>query len=161
MERRNFLKRLFGAGVGAAALATVPGIAKTRKQDAFKIEDVFEQSEENENLFFLKCGSWLEKEIVGIVGDGFVGEENFITQKPVSNCYIKVKDEYIREDFERFLLTLKANLALRKSDYCHFCDHTEKNGKKYGAMSIFRMVDDGYYMIRMNVARNPNYKLYQ
>ena len=40
MERRGFLKRLFGAGVGIAAMATVPGIAKTREKETFKLEDI-------------------------------------------------------------------------------------------------------------------------
>ena len=154
MERRNFIKRLFGIGVGAAALATVPGIAKTKEKETFKLEDIFEQCDGNKQLFFLKTDSWLEQEIRDILVDKFVDEKYFSCYDPIFNCYIPVKDEYTRKDFESFLLTVKT----KKYDY--FCDQTRNHGKKYGAMYLSKYEKDGYYAINMYQARNPKYNGY-
>ena len=61
MDRRNFLKKL-GIGLGAAAAATVPSIAKERKEE-YTIEDMFIQHDGNGDLFYLKEGCWLDDEI--------------------------------------------------------------------------------------------------
>ena len=76
MERRNFLKRLFGIGVGAA-LASVPAIAKMKEEETFTIDDMFEPCDGNKNLFYLKTDSWLESEIRNELGDRFVNERYF------------------------------------------------------------------------------------
>lgn len=151
MERRNFLKRLFKVGVGAAALATVPvpAIAKPKDEKRFKIDDIFEPCDGNRQLFFLKGDSWLEKEIRNILGEHFVDEKYFRCYDPIYNCYIPVKDTYNKDDFKPFLLFVKS----KKFDY--FCDHVGNYGKQFGAMRLFKEEKDGYYRIDMYQARNP------
>ena len=73
MKRRNFLKRLFATGVGAA-LASVPAIAKVKEEETFTLDDMFEPCDGNKNLFYLKTDSWLESEIRNELGDRFVDE---------------------------------------------------------------------------------------
>ncbi len=146
MERRGFLKRLFGASVGIAAMATVPAIAK--QKESFKIDDMFEPCGGNRQLFYLKTDSWLESEIRDILGDRFVDEKYFSYYLPILNCYLPIKEEYAKEDFDNLLLVVKS----KKFDF--FCDHVGNHGKQYGAMRLFK--DDGYYRIDMYAARNPN-----
>ena len=75
-------------------------------------------------------------------------------RKFLFNCYLPVKDEYTRKDFESFLLTVKT----KKYDY--FCDQTRNHGKKYGAIYLSKYEKDGYYTINMYQARNPKYNGY-
>jgi hypothetical protein len=149
MERRNFIKRLFGIGA-AAALASVPVIAKTNSEETFKIDDIFEPCDGNKQLFYLKTDSWLEKEIRDVLGERFVDEKYFSYYCPIFNCYLPIKDEYTRKDFEGFLLTVKT----KKYDF--FCDHVGNHGKQYGAMRLFKEERDVYYKIDMYQARKPN-----
>ena len=93
MERRNFLKRLFNVGVGAAALATVPAIAKTDKKETFKIEDLFDKCSGNGQLYYLKPDTWLEQEIRDILGNRFVDKQYFSCYYPLHNCYLPIKEE--------------------------------------------------------------------
>ena len=146
MERRNFLKRLFGLGVGAA-LASVPAIGKT-EEETFKIDDIFEPCDGNEQLFYLKTDSWLEKEIRDILGDKFVDEKYFSYYLPIYNCYLPIKEEYTKEDFVNLLFVVKS----KHFDY--FCDSRGNQGKQYGAVRIFKD-KNGYYKIDMYAARNP------
>lgn len=145
MERRGFLKRLFATGVGAA-LATVPAIAK--QKESFKIDDMFEPCGGNRQLFYLKTDSWLEKEIRDILGDRFVDEKYFSYYLPLFNCYLPIKEEYTKEDFDNLLLVVKS----KQFDY--FCDSRGNQGKQYGAVRIFKD-KNGYYKIDMYQARNP------
>ena len=148
MERRNFLKRLFGICVGAA-LASVPAIGKGKDEKRFKIDDIFEPCDGNRRLFYLKDDSWLEQEIRKILGERFVDEKYFSCYDPIYNCYIPVKDTYNKDDFKPFLLVVKS----KKFDY--FCDHIGNHGKQFGAMRLFKEEKDGYYRIDMYLARNP------
>ena len=149
MERRNFLKRLFGLGVGAA-LASVPAIGKT-EEETFKIDDIFEPCDGNGQLYYLKISSWLENKIRDILDDRFVDEKYFKYYYPLYNCCLPIKDEYTKKDFENLLMVVKS----KKFDF--FCDHVGNHGKQYGAMRIFK--DDGYYRIDMYAARNPKNNL--
>ena len=146
MKRRNFLKRLFGIGVGVA-LASVSAIGK-ETEETFKIDDIFEPCDGNGKLYFLKTNSWLENKIRDILDDRFVDEKYFSHYCPLYNCYLPIKDEYTKKDFENLLLVVKS----KKFNF--FCDHVGNHGKQYGAMRIFK--DDGYYRIDMYQARNPN-----
>lgn len=148
MERRNFLKRLFNVGVGAAALVTVPAIAKPKDEESFKIDDIFEPCDGNRQLFYLKGDSWLEQEIRDILGDRFVDKQYFSCYYPLYNCYLPIKEEYTKEDFENFLITVKS----KKYDY--FCDQVGNRGTQYGAMRLFKD-KDGYYRTELYQARNP------
>ena len=127
MERRGFLKGLFGAGVGIAAMATVPAIGKT-EEETFKIDDIFEPCDGNGQLFYLKTDSWLEKEIRDILGDKFVDEKYFSYYLPIYNCYLPIKEEYTKEDFVNLLFVVKS----KHFDY--FCDSRGNQGKQYGAV---------------------------
>ena len=147
MERRNFLRKLFGIGVGAAAMATIPAIANNDEE--FTIEELFDRCRGNGQLFYLKEDSWLEKEIRDILGDRFVDEKYFNFYEPLFNCYLPIKEKYAKKDFENFLLVVKS----KKFDY--FCDSIGNKGKKIGAMRIFKDEPNGYYRIDMYHARNP------
>ena len=151
MERRNFLKRLFGATVGAAALATVPGIAKTKEEETFTLDDMFEPCDGNKNLFYLKTDSWLEGEIRNELGDRFVDERYFACYYPLFNLFLPVKDRYTRGDFTTLLLALNSH----KFDF--FCDSRGNQGKQYGAIRIYRKDNNNFYSIDMYQARNPKY----
>ena len=144
MERRNFLRKLFGISMGAAAVVAVPAIAKTK--DEFTIDDMFDACDGNKQLFYLKKDSWLEKEIRDILGDRFVDEKYFNFYEPLFNCYLPIKEKYTKKDFENLLLVVKS----KKFDY--FCDSTGNNGS---AMRIFKDEPNGYYRIDMYHARNP------
>lgn len=146
MKRRGFLKRLFGIGVGAA-LATVPAIAKEKKE-TFKIDDMFEPCDENGQLFYLKTDSWLEREIRDILGDRFVDNKYFCYYLPICNCYLPIKEEYTKEDFDNLLL------VVRSKQFDYFCDSRGNQGKRYGTVRIFKD-NKGYYTISMYQARNP------
>ena len=147
MERRNVLRKLFGIGVGAAAMATIPAIANNDEE--FTIEELFDRCRGNGQLFYLKEYSWLEKEIRDILGDRFVDEKYFNFYEPLFNCYLPIKEKYAKKDFENFLLVVKS----KKFDY--FCDSIGNKGKKIGAMRIFKDEPNGYYRIDMYHARNP------
>ena len=147
MKRRNFLKRLFATGVGAA-LASVPAIAKVKEEETFTLDDMFEPCDGNKNLFYLKTDSWLESEIRNELGDRFVDERYFACYYPLFNLFLPVKDTYTRGDFTTLLLAFNSH----KFDY--FCDCTANHGKKYGAIRIYRK-DNNFYSIDMYQARNP------
>lgn len=147
MERRNFIKKLFGFSLGAAAMATVPAIAKT--DDEYTIDDLFDACSGNSELFYLKTDSWIEKEIKSILGDRLVDEKYFSCYYPVFNCYLPIKEKYTKEDFETFFLFVKSK------NFDYFCDSIGNGGKPFGAMRIFKDERDGHYKIDMFQARNP------
>lgn len=150
MKRRNFIKKLFGIGVGAAAMATIPAIANNDEE--FTIEELFDRCSGNGQLFFLKTDSWIEDEIRNILGDRFVDVKYFNYYEPLFNCYLPIKEKYTKKDFENFFLVVKS----KKFDY--FCDHVGNvgnGGKKIGAMRLFKDTKNGYYKIDLYHARNP------
>ena len=149
MERRNFLRRLFNIGVGAAALATVPAIAKTTEEETFNIDSMFTRFKGNNDLFYLNKDSWLEEEIKNILGNRFVDKKNFCFYLPLYNCYLPIKDKYTKKDFENFLLVVKS----KKFDY--FCDNIGTAGVEVGAVRMYRDNREGYYKLEMYQARNP------
>ena len=147
MERRNFLRKLFGIGVGAAAMATIPAIANNDEE--FTIEELFDRCSGNGQLYFLKTDSWIEDEIKNILGDRFVDKNYFNYYEPLFNCYLPIKEKYTKKDFENLFLVVKS----KKFDY--FCDYVGNGGKKVGAMRLFKDTKNGYYKIDLYHARNP------
>lgn len=148
MKRRNFLKKLFGISVGAAAMATVPAIAKT--EDEYTIDDMFEACSGNRQMFYLRLDSWIEKEIRNILGDKFVDHKYFACYYPVFNVYLPIKEKYTKKDFETFFLFVKSK------NFDYFCDSVGNGGRKIGAMRIFKDERNNHYRIDMYQARNPN-----
>ena len=66
MQRRNFLKGLFGA-IAATAAASVPTLAK-KVDSTFTLEDIAFRCSGNSNLWYLKKGCWLDNELNEILG---------------------------------------------------------------------------------------------
>lgn len=147
MKRRNFIKKLFGIGVGAAAMATIPAIANNDEE--FTIEELFDRCSGNGQLFFLKTDSWIEDEIKNIIGDRFVDKKYFNFYEPLYNCYLPIKEKYTKKDFENFFLVVKS----KKFDY--FCDYVGNGGKPVGALSLIRDDKNGHYRTELYHARNP------
>ena len=147
MKRRNFIKKLFGIGVGAAAMATVPAIANNDEE--FTIEELFDRCSGNGQLFYLKTDSWLEDEIKNILGDRFVDKKYFNFYEPLFNCYLPIKEKYTKKDFENFFLVVKS----KKFDY--FCDSVGNGGKPVGALRLFKDDQNGHYRTELYHARNP------
>ena len=136
MERRNFLKKLFGIGVGAA-LSTVPGIAK--EEETFALEDMFERSEGNSSLYLLKPDSWLNRELKKALEGHVVSRKNFACYYPAFNIYIPVKDRYTKKDFEPLILFAKS----KKNDY--FCNDFCR--KDYGLCRLIKSLREDWYTV--------------
>lgn len=147
MKRRNFINKLFGIGIGAAAMATIPAIANNDEE--FTIEELFETCSGNGGLYFLKTDSWIEEEIRNILGDRFVDKKYFNFYEPLFNCYLPIKEKYTKKDFENFFLVVKS----KKFDY--FCDYVGNGGKPVGALRLFKDTKNGYYKIDLYHAINP------
>lgn len=148
MERRGFLKRLFGAGVGVAAMATVPAIAKT--EETFTFEDIAFRCSGNDTLWYLKKGCWLDKELNDILGKRVVDRKYFNYYDPKRDIRIPIKEKYTREDFMGLILWAKAQY-----DFNYYCNGTANGGIEtglcrftYDKMGNCRQVD--FYS-----ARNP------
>jgi len=146
MQRRTFLKKLFGVSVGAAAMATVPVLAK--KDETYTIEDLFDRCEGNGSLYFLKRDSWLNRELIDAMGDRFVDQKYFSYYEPVYNVYLPIKEKYEKRDFESLFLFLKS----KKFNY--FCTQNYKNEEK-GVIKICQYHNEDYYRIDFYAARNP------
>lgn len=151
MDRRNFLKKL-GIGLGAAAAATVPSIAKERKEE-YTIEDMFVQHDGNSNLFYLKEGCWLDDEIKKMLGKRYVDKKYFSHYLPMYGLPLPMKEKYTKDDFEPFVLLLK-----EEKKYAYFCDDAFKHKGGFGesVLRLFRENKKGYYKFEMFEARNPN-----
>lgn len=101
MERRNFIKRLLGIGA-AAALSTVPALAK--KEDTFTWEDLAMTCTGNKNLFYIKQNSWLNQELMKIMGDRVVDRKYFSYYDTRREILIPVKDIYKRRLYRTTLV---------------------------------------------------------
>ena len=123
MKRRNFLKNLFkGAAVATVAVATgnvAKAITKEEKEE-FEITELFNQPYPgNTNLYCLKRGTWLEKEILNALGDKFIPDTKaFSFYSPVYNIYLPVKDTYTKSDFEAIINWCKFGSPFDK--YCYY-----------------------------------------
>ena len=146
MQRRNFLKKLFGVGVGAAALATVPAIAK--KEETFSLDDLFYQCDGNSDLYFLKPDSWLNNELKKAFGDKVVSRDYFSYYYPLSNVYIPIKEKYDKRDFDALIQFAKAN----RFDY--WCGDTYK-GKEFGLCRLSQYRKENYFKVVLYNCRNP------
>ena len=148
MERRNFLKKLLGIGVGAAAMATVPALSKPKDEEAFTLEDLFDRCEGNSSMYFLKEDSWLNNELKKAMGDRYVSRKYFRYYYPLFNLYLPVKEKYTKDDFEPLFLFVKS----KPFDY--WCNELNR-GKETGVMRIIKDIKEDYYQINFYNCRNP------
>lgn len=152
MERRGFLKRLFGIGVGAAALS-VPVIAKAAKKDTFTLDEVFMRHDGNKNLFYIRKDSVLNRELMKAIGDHYLPKEKFGCYYPVYNQFIPVKDEYTIEDFRQLIMLLED----RKAHFDYFCDGNTREGNA-GLIRLIKDMKGNFYKIDLFQAfRNGQY----
>lgn len=149
MERRNFLRKLFGIGVVAAA-SKVPALAK-EEPEVFKIEDMFEQPfEGNKNLYYLKEDSWLAKEFSKVAGDRIVSHKYFQYYEPATELAVPIKEEYTKADFQQILLY--PQIHYHKYDYfCRGC----VGGKDRGLFRLTKNEKEGFYFVQFFNARKP------
>ena len=117
MERRGFLKRLFGLGIGAAAM-TVPGLAKAASKETFTLDEAFIHHDGNENLYYIKKNSVLNQELMKALGDHYLPKDKFGCYYGVHNQYIPVKDEYTIEDFRQLIMFFED----KRERFDYFCD---------------------------------------
>ena len=147
MERRGFLKRLFGAGVGIAAMATVPAIAKTEK--TFTFNDIAFRCSGNDSLWYLKKGCWLDKELNEILGKRVVDRKYFSYYDPKRDIRLPVKEKYTREDFMGIILWAKAQY-----DFNYYCNGAANDGEAGLCRFIFDKREK-CYQTEVFSARNP------
>lgn len=148
MERRNFLKKLFGIGA-VVAVSKVPVLAKD-KSETFKIEDMFEQQDGNSALYYLKKDSRLNKDLADVLGDRYVDTKWFQYYNPQHSLAIPIKEEYTKADFQQILMFPK--ISYHKSEY--FCGHNIR-GTEYGLVKLFKDDKNGYYVVEFFSARKP------
>ena len=148
MERRNFIKRLFGVGAAAAA-SSVPALANVEKR--YMIEDMFDQVDTNKNLYYLKKDCWLNNELSKIFGDRVVDRNYFQYYLPVHNVYIPIKDSYTKKDFEPIFTWAKY-----QPDFYYFCNGFMREEK--GLCKILKEDKKGVYKFDFFSARNPKYQ---
>lgn len=157
-NRRNFLKKLLGATTAIAA-SSLPIIGKEslnenkKNHDEYTIDDLFTQCDGNEDLFYLKNDSWLDKEIKTTIGDKYVDKKYFSFYKPIF-VPLPIKEKYTKDDFLPFILTLKED-----AQYCYFCDdkYKDANGYGQGILRLLKQEKHGYYTFTVFEARNPKY----
>ena len=147
MERRGFLKRLFGAGVGIAAMTTVPAIAKT--EETFTFEDIAFRCSGNDSLWYLKKGCWLDKELNDILGKRVVDRKYFSYYDPKRDIRLPVKEKYTREDFMGIILWAKAQY-----DFNYYCNGAANDGEAGLCRFIFDKREK-CYQTEVFSARNP------
>ncbi len=150
MERRNFIKKIFGLGA-AAAVSAVPLMGTGRiTEETFKIEDIAEQGTGNKNLWYLKKDSWLNKELSKILGQRVVERNYFSYYDPKRDMLIPVKDEYTREDFQVLLLWAESEY-----DFNYYCDGTANGGVETGLCRFIINRTGNAYTVDFFRARNP------
>lgn len=149
MERRNFLKRLFGTAVAVTAVAAVPSLAK-KSSGTFKIEDIAEQCTGNKDLWYLKKGCWLDNELKKILGNRVVDRKYFSYYNPKRDMLIPVKDEYTKEDFQALLL-----FAEDEYDFNYYCAGTANGGIETGLCRFIINRTGNAYIVDFFSARNP------
>ena len=147
MERRGFLKRLFGTGVGIAAMATVPAIAKT--EETFTFEDIAFRCSGNDAMWYLKNGCWLDKELNDILGKRVVDRKYFNYYDPKRDIRLPVKEKYTREDFMGIILWAKAQY-----DFNYYCNGATNDGEAGLCRFIFDKREK-CYQTEVFSARNP------
>lgn len=147
MERRGFLKRLFGIGVGAA-LVTVPAIAKP-KEETFTFEDIAFRCSGNDAMWYLKNGCWLDKELNDILGKRVVDRKYFSYYDPKRDIRLPVKEKYTREDFMGIILWAKAQY-----DFNYYCNGATNDGEAGLCRFIFDKREK-CYQTEVFSARNP------
>lgn len=147
MERRNFLKKLFGGVAAVTAASVVPSVAKD-KEETWTIDELFERCDGNDNLYYLREDSWLNKELIDIMGEQYVDQRYFSYYLPLHNVYLPVKEKYEKRDFDMI------KDCLRYHEYEHFCSR-ECKGIDIGVMRIFKERNGKYFTINLYGARNP------
>lgn len=140
MKRRDFLRKLFGIGA-AVAVSKVPVLAKD-EPETFKIEDMFEQHEGNNRLYYLKKDSWLNKELIKTLGERYLPNKYFYSYCPATELGLPIKDEYTKADFQQILLY--PTLSYHKEQY--FCRGIVK-GKETGVMRLYKDERNGVYEV--------------
>lgn len=112
MKRRNFLK-LVGLG---ALTATVPTIAKEKKEE-YGFDDIFYKPYKgNSGLVYVKNDSFLARKIYDTNGvdENFKSEYTCGTYYPVRDLLIEVKDKYVESDFDCIISYLKNRYNFQK-----------------------------------------------
>ena len=147
MERRNFLKRLLGIGA-AAAVSTIPALAK--EKETFTWEDLAMTCTGNKDLFYIKQNSWLNQELMKIMGDRVVDRKYFSYYDPRRDILIPVKDRYTKEDFTSVLLWAKSLYPFN-----YYCNGTGNGGIETGLCRFVLSNRHGMYEVEFFSARNP------
>ena len=148
MERRNFIKRLLGIGA-AAAVSTIPALAK--EKETFTWEDLAIACTGNKDLFYIKQDSWLNQELVKLMGDRVVDRKYFSYYDPRRDILIPVKDRYTKEDFTGLLLWVKTLYSFN-----YYCNGTGNGGVETGLCRFIRDKKNNVYHVDFFAARNPN-----
>ena len=133
MERRGFLKRLFGLGVGAAAMA-VPVLAKTASKETFTLDEAFIKHDGNKDLYYIRKDSVLNQELMKALGDHYLPKDKFGCYYPVYRQYVPIKDEYTIEDFRQLIMLLED----ARDHFDYFCDGQLREGEA----GLVRLIKD-------------------
>ena len=150
MERRSFLRKLFGATAAATAVSVVPALAK-KKEETFTWEDMAVPHTGNKNLFYIKQDCWLNQEIAKALGDKVVDRKYFKYYLPKRDILIPMKDEYTKEDFTGLLLWAKHGIT----SFEYFCNGTGDGGIETGLCRFISDEKKGVYILDFFAARNP------
>lgn len=148
MQRRNFLKSLFG--FSALAAATMVGAKPLKEDDTFTIDDIAIQCTGNKGLFYIKQDCWLNKELNEIMGERVVDRKYFSYYDPRRDILIPVKDKYTKEDFTGVLLWAKSLYPFN-----YYCNGTGNGGIETGLCRFIRDNRHGMYEVEFFSARNP------
>ena len=153
MKRRNFIKTLLGT-IGGIFASSIPIIAKQKNDDEeFTFDDLFEICDTNNNLYFLKSDSWLNKELIKIADDKYVDEKYFMYYLPARELVIPVKEKYNKKDFESLSLYLT---KYTKYEHRYFTDDTNRI-KKHGLFRLLKDRNGEFFSVIWFEARKPNY----
>ena len=150
MQRRNFLKGLFGA-VAATAAASVPMLAK-KNDNTFTLEDIAFRCSGNSDLWYLKKGSWLDTELNEILGKRVVDRKYFSYYDPRRDIRFPAKEKYTREDFMGIILWAKAQYVFN-----YYCNGVANGGEAGLCRFIFNKREN-CYQTEVYSARNPKYE---